>query len=639
MINHLRNWFVFLTIICFIVPFTSIETVLADIEKERYIIMYDPKDNEFLSSIEETIHERYDLISAVSVSLTDEQVDILSQLNAVKSIEKEQVLSVEGQVVDWGISETKATIAQRQGKTGKGVKVAVLDTGIDRNHPDLTVVDGICFAVDSTGNSACPNSYQDDNGHGSHVAGIIGALDNDIGVIGVAPDVELYAVKVLNSEGAGLTSSLLNGMEWAIDQQVDIINLSLATPVSDTSMKALMDLAYDKGILVVAAAGNGGDENGTNNTVEYPAKYDSVISVAALNNQLVRINESATGPELDISAPGYRVFSTIPTQVDYDGLKDGYTRYTGTSMAAPFVSGILALYKQEFPTKSNIELKEMLIENARDLGQVGIDRFYGYGLAQAIPLIKVNSKIEQGMVDFSIPSLPMGITSYDIYRDGILIEKDITTLKWSDYLVKGNYIYEFIVHQDGQEIVTKKYITINEPHFYDLSNDEWFAREMIYLYKNQILNGYSNGDYIRPRQYVTRGEAVALVGRAIGLDGTKGSTSFSDVSSNYFASGYIHAAFEKGIITGYSDKTFRPHEHVTRAQMAILVSNAYHLSASNSESFSDVTSKVTGYNQINSLFYHNITKGFSDGTFRPYETITRSNLGVFIARAEDDRFK
>lgn len=637
--NHLRSHLLLLLFFCVLAPFLPNEANASTEERARYIILYEKSQDEFLSDIESIyIHEKYDAISAAVVSLTNEQVQALSQRSHIKSVTHDQIVEVEGQIVDWGINSTKANIAHDMGKTGNGVKVAVLDTGIDLYHPDLKVTDGTCFVIDNTGSLNCTNGYLDKNGHGTHVSGIISAINNNVGSIGVAYNAQLYAVKVLGDDGEGYSSSVLKGIEWAIDKKVDIINLSLATPQDDPAVKAMMDYAYQKGILIVAAAGNNGTSSGIGDTAEYPGKYDSVISVAALTQLNGRATFSATGPSIELIAPGELIYSTLPTSVS----SSGYGKMSGTSMAAPYVSGLLALYKEQYPYKTNAELRQLLISEAIDLGEAGRDSKFGFGLVQAdLEQVKASTQMDmsvitnKGSATFTISSFPDGVSSYDVYRDGLLIKKGATSSTWIDYLVKGTYHYEFVTTNG----ITKFDVVINEPYFQDLSmKDDWFADELVFLNNNGIIFGFE-GNLIKPRQYITRGEAIVMLGRAIGLDGTKRETVFSDVHPDTFASGYIQSAYDKGILKGYPDKTFRASQYVTRGEMAILLAKAYELMPSSTFYFSDVQSHVTGYQSINSLALANITLGFPDRTFKPYDKLSRAAFAVFIARAENDRFK
>lgn len=615
-------------------------------ESDRFIIIYDSKEIDITKTVGKgNILNHYPMISAVTVNLPGEQVNELLGLKGIKSITKEQVVKVDGQVSNWGILNTKVDTAHEQNRFGKGIKVAIIDTGVDYTHEDLHIVDGVCFAVSVTGDDACHHNYMDDNGHGTHVAGIIGAKNNSIGVIGVTPNVELYAIKVLDSEGTGVTSAVLDGIEWAINQNVDIINLSLTTPTHDPALEAMVNYAYMNGILIVASAGNEGTPKGEGDTTEYPGRYDSVISVAATDWENDRISLSATGPSIEVSAPGEQILSTYPLSLDVqDGKQDGYTYMSGTSMAAPYVSGILAIYKELYPSLSHTELRHMLVSNAIDLGPVGKDHYYGYGLVQAttenseIPSLLVDVMTEKGTALFTISTVDGKIEEVDVYRNHKLVKEGLTENVWVDYVLKGSYQYKFVTRIDGEIYTRELDVSVSSPEFADLSVNDWYADEIVFLNKYGIINGYA-GNLIKPSQRVTRGEALAIVGRAIGLNGEKRETHFTDVGKEYFASGYIQSAFENGVIQGFPDKTFRPSQFVTRAEMAILIANAYQLQPAPSASFSDVTTNVTGYEAINQLAYENITKGYPDGTFKPFEQITRANFSVFVARAENDYFK
>ena len=210
--------------------------------------------------------------------------------------------------------------------TGKGVKIGIIDTGVDLNHPDLRVAGGVSFV------SGTP-SYQDDSGHGTQVAGIIAALDNDIGAVGVAPDAELYAIKTLDSKGKGNISDVIASVNWAIEHEMDIINLSFTSPNGTSLFETTLQAAYNKGILMVAASGNNLDPQANITDVLYPARYNTVLAVGSVNDKLNRSLFSYYGSNLDFVAPGEEIFSTsIGTDTQYV-----YTY--GTSMAAPFCNG------------------------------------------------------------------------------------------------------------------------------------------------------------------------------------------------------------------------------------------------------------------------------------------------------------
>ena len=262
--------------------------------------------------------------------------------------------------------------------TGGSIKVAVIDTGIDTDHPDLTVSDGVSFV------SYTP-SYEDDNGHGTHCAGIIAAKHNDVGIKGVAPDVELYAVKVIDSGGYGSYLDAIRGIDWAVDDEngMDVISMSLGWGYLDAGAEELFETACDNavasGVVMVVAAGNSGTRDDTKDNILFPAVFESVIAVGAVASSGKRPQWSSTGLALDIVAPGVRIKSTY-----YDGK---YTQMSGTSMAAPHVAGTVALVLTEIDGYVGKELvdhvKEVLYDSADDLGDTEWDNAFGWGLVDA----------------------------------------------------------------------------------------------------------------------------------------------------------------------------------------------------------------------------------------------------------------
>ena len=219
---------------------------------------------------------------------------------------------------------------------GKGITVAVLDTGCDLSHPDLKdrIKGGRNFTQDDGGSQ---NIYQDYNGHGTHVSGTIAASLNQTGVIGVAPEAELLIVKVLDKNGSGQYEWIKNGILYAIEQKADIISMSLGGPSDDPGLHEAIKSAVQNNILVVCAAGNEGDGDDKTDELSYPACYNEVISVGAINFERRSSDFTNSNSEVDLVAPGEEILSTF--------LKGKYAKLSGTSMAAPHVSGALALIK------------------------------------------------------------------------------------------------------------------------------------------------------------------------------------------------------------------------------------------------------------------------------------------------------
>jgi subtilisin family serine protease len=263
------------------------------------------------------------------------------------------------------------------------VDVAVIDTGIDLTHPDLNVVQGVdCRKLDRLGN--CKVGGNDDNGHGSHVAGTIAARDNDLGVVGVAPGARLHAVKVLDSRGSGYTSWIIQGIDWvaAHADVIEVANMSLGGLGTDdtdggdcNASKDAEHLAICRavaaGVTFVVAAGNEMDDA----RFHRPAAFDEVITVSALadfdgapgrlgsatyafSSCTESVDDSFAcfsnyGPDVDIMAPGVGILSTYMT--------GGYATSSGTSMASPHVAGAAALVLAAGPGLSPAQVKAALI--------------------------------------------------------------------------------------------------------------------------------------------------------------------------------------------------------------------------------------------------------------------------------------
>ncbi|WP_066288008.1 S8 family peptidase [Bacillus sp. FJAT-29937] len=247
---------------------------------------------------------------------------------------------------------------------GKGVTVAVLDTGCDITHPDLSarIIGGRNFTNDDKGN---PDLFMDYNGHGTHVAGTIAAVENNNGVIGVAPEASLLIVKVLNKNGSGQYDWIIKGIHYAIEQKADIISMSLGGPKDVPELHEAIKKAVYNNILVVCAAGNEGDGDDATDEFAFPGSYNEVISVGAVDLKRRSSEFSNSHNEIDLVAPGEEILSTF--------LNGKYATLSGTSMAAPHVSGALALINnlslQYFERKlSEPELFAQLIRRTIPLG-------------------------------------------------------------------------------------------------------------------------------------------------------------------------------------------------------------------------------------------------------------------------------
>lgn len=334
---------------------------------ERVIIIFKNKsDRGIISRAKGLVRHEYRNANAMSISIPTSAIKGLKDDPNILAVEKDTIIKVKSQSVDWGVNRIEAPTAWSSSFTGKGVKIGIVDTGIAA-HQDLIISGGASF-------TSYTSSYTDDNGHGTHIAGIIGARNNGIGTVGVANEADLYAVKVLGKDGTGYLSDIIAGIDWCISNKMDIINLSLGMSTPSLALQQEVDKAYNQGILIVAAAGNDGTYNGSVDTVNYPAKYNSVIAVSATDSRDARASFSSTGNTIEVAAPGVNIKSTY--------LNNQYASMSGTSMAAPFVAGDLALLKQAYPTFTPSQLRAKLRENVVDLGATGKDNWFGYGLVK-----------------------------------------------------------------------------------------------------------------------------------------------------------------------------------------------------------------------------------------------------------------
>lgn len=256
----------------------------------------------------------------------------------------------------------------------RDVLVAVVDTGIDYTHPELD--DGrVRTDIDR---DFINNDFDafDDNQHGTHVAGTIAAeTNNGAGVAGVMWEAELLPIKVFTAQGVGSTTTLAQGIGYAAYVGADVINLSLGGLICTQVVADAVNYAYfERDAVLVAATGN------NNGAVSYPARLDPVIAVAALDASGSRAGFSNYGPEVDVSAPGVDVLSTVPG--------GSYASFNGTSMATPHVAGVVGLLLAQRPDLNNDQVREILRSTARDRGLPGYDPFHGYGQVDALGVLQ-----------------------------------------------------------------------------------------------------------------------------------------------------------------------------------------------------------------------------------------------------------
>ncbi len=414
---------------------------------------------------------------------------------------------------NWGADLVKAPEVWAQGYTGQGVVVAVIDTGVDYNHEDLrnniwTNTNEIADnGIDDDGNGYVDDNYGwnfsgnnnntlDRNGHGTHVSGTIAGENNNYGVTGIAYGAKIMPVKVLNDSGSGSYNSIAKGIRYAVDNGADVINLSLGGRYSNRTLESAINYASSKGVIVVMAAGNDGDSS-----PNYPARYayKSGIAVGAVdrNNNIADFsNRSGTSQISYVTAPGVNVYSTVPG--------NQYDIYSGTSMAAPHVAGVVALMLSANPNLTDAQVRQIVTETAVNSTQ---------STTSSLNIFNVNSLASQASIrtaeDFSVKT----ISSFNNFDFGSIINQTPQTI--TNFIGSNQSITETTKYLTPQTIdivfvsdraitETTKYLT-SIPGNNTLFNTEFSSQSIDYdmifsrinIDSNENNQGQNNLDFVK----------------------------------------------------------------------------------------------------------------------------------------------
>jgi len=333
----------------------------------RAIVMLDRQpsaaDRQAVRTAGGTVRHAYTLIDALAVEIPANAIPGLRRNPHVTSVEFDATITTLEPVAAaeapaqyeydnaWGVAHIGTQAVHEAGIWGQGVKVAVIDTGIDYVHDQPPALEPP--VVDPEFNASYRGGYDfvnddadpmDDNGHGTHVAGILAAERNWYLVVGVAPQVDLYALKILAADGSGYESDLILALQWAVDHGMDVVNMSLGTHENVPALQAAVESAAAAGLLMVAASGNTvGLEVWYGCAVTYPGAYPQVLATTFTNPNNALTGYSCTGPEVDFASPGDNIFSPVPVGSCQNCSLNGYLPLSGTSMAAPHLAGTVAL--------------------------------------------------------------------------------------------------------------------------------------------------------------------------------------------------------------------------------------------------------------------------------------------------------
>ncbi len=350
------------------------------------------------------VDHSYHLLPVVLATMSDETLDSIRSRPEIAYVERDRRVHATAQETPWNIGRIGADrvwAAEYGCTSGAGIDVAILDTGIDADHPDLSVAGGInCTGNILKDGSTRRADWTDKEGHGTHCAGIVAALNNSLGVVGVAPQVRLWAVKVLADDRSGYVSDVIQGLEWCVDNGIEIVSMSFAGEFSQALGEAC-DAACEAGLLLVAASGNDGV------AVGYPAAYDSVIAVSAVDAADRLAAFSSVGPAVELTAPGVDIRSTYR-----DG---GYASFSGTSMACPHVAGVAALVwaSPSLAIHSAAGVRARLRATAEKLPSLSAAQV-GYGLVQAEKAALPPAVVDLAVTEIRVADLVVRGDSIDV---------------------------------------------------------------------------------------------------------------------------------------------------------------------------------------------------------------------------------
>ncbi|WP_438435246.1 S8 family serine peptidase [Gorillibacterium sp. sgz500922] len=403
------------------------------------------------------------------------------------------------QIIPWGIHSIGADLVMEKDNR---VRIALLDTGV-AEHEDLNVAERVSF-VEGT------PAGLDDNGHGTHVAGTIAALDNEIGVVGVAPNADLYSVKVLDASGNGTYGQIIQGIEWAIENQVNVISMSFGGSSYSHALEEAIRAATDAGIIVVASSGNQGYGE---ETELYPGRLPEVISVGAVNKTHQWAYYSSSGNEVDLVAPGTEILSTT-----MDGQ---YGVLSGTSMAVPHVTGSIAVLWSKHPEWSKDQVLEQLYSTATSSADA---KRYGHGLINLAKAMEVTdspiapvfdtAEFDSIRIDQELLQLQLQLQAY---TDAAKIKhnqdaEELLKVRINELLERSNRLHELPSEMLSIPKEEQDVFLYESNKYYEQKSEEF----------TQLLNDYYNATV--EFSYVTKGNEVEITG-------TEGDASQQDLVS------------------------------------------------------------------------------------------------------------
>lgn len=524
--------------------------------------------------------------------------------------------------------------------------IAVIDSGVTLDHEDFC--DNILYSLGKDYREYMSLPI-DRNGHGTHVTGIIAACNqNGIGLTGAigGAEIDVIPLKVMGADG--LTDDLITAeaVQKAIQLEVDVINISIAgVGIKDVFRKAIRE-ALINGISVVAAAGNG--NHSTENI--FPASLPGVIAVASVTQYGKKVPRSNFGWEVDISAPGFEILSTYTAP--------NYTKLSGTSMATPFVTSVIANYKKLNSKLDFVQINRLLARNALDLAGKGYDIYTGAGLVQfSTDLDKLekidwlNLKPYQPIEDKT--ELVMGFSrelvgkSVIIFKDErvfktVKIDEMIEDISINDakFIVRDNSMVAVVVDAENHVLDSSMITVLNSKiarssaDFKDVAKSHWAYDEIFQAANANLVNGYPDGNF-KPSDSISRRQSLMMLNRLFTSESPSSLTiPYIDVSLSTSGVLAILNGAEKGYIKG-ANGFFNPENKLSRSQMALVLARAMGLTNSKINTtypFKDVPKNAEYFSAVQALTELDIIT--KQTYFRPSETITRAQFAAMLIRTQ-----
>ncbi len=460
----------------------------------------------------------------------------------------------------WYLDTLGAAAAWESGLAGDGVTVAIIDSGLNAGHEDLSqanILSGWNVLTDS-------DDVTDTVGHGTFIAGLLAAgRDNGIGISGLTPQVELVPIQCFSDGNRTSVSYIIAAIYLAVDRYgSDVINLSLGTETPSQSLTDAVTYALEHGAIVVSAVGNTG---GTQYL--YPAADSRVVGVGSVGQTLGVSSFSQRNDSVFVVAPGEQIISLSHTDAA------GYTSGKGTSFSTPFVSALAVMAKDYDPSITAAEFQELLRTTSRDLGEPGYDEQYGYGLMDMAAFVDAltqggTEQPETGFTDISGHWAEESILY--VTERGLMQGESETLFAPERSLTRGmlvTILYRLYLSDGGSAV------SAGSP-FADVPADAWYAQAVAWAAENGVITGITETSFA-PDQAVTREQMVTMLQRYVRFTGGTADgnptvlTTYTDAGNvALYAVEAMAWAVEQGIITGMTADTLVPQGTSTRAQIA-----------------------------------------------------------------------